>query len=558
MTPPQKWRIIKIDNKKVENLSRKYDLSSTFSKVLVQRGISGEINNILNPGIEKLHPPRLLPDIERAAKKVEKAINNGDKILVWGDEDTDGTTATVLLYEFLKKLDVPVYYHIPSRENEGIGLNRWGIKKASEMGISVLITVDCGSSDSDVIEQAKKSGIYVIVTDHHEVKLKKETEYPVINPKRDDCNYPFRDLAGVSVAFKFASFIANNSPLLDKSDWKHTVQAWYPLIFLGSYADKVSLKDENRVMAKLGFDNLTRTNRVGLRILTDMLCKKKMCTEPMVRKIISVLSSAKTTNWRENIGFRIFTENNEEEMKLLIPQLVTQSEMWHLKANKYMSKVYSQIDDRTKHGIIVAYIPDIPTTYLGFCTSRVKEKFNRPAIIITDKDDCLFGEARAPEGYDVYKSLSEVNELFISFGGHKPACGFKMSKDNLNRFKKSMLAKYPQKENKVRKKIEIVDILPLKKITDKIKKEIRLLSPFGSGNPPPLFLARNVSLSSGTYKCTNPETGEIRKIEIQDGNQSWMGIDGQPIILDIVYYISSAGVPTVVDSRPSAFNQPIE
>lgn len=556
MTPPQKWRIIKIDSKKAEKLGRKYYFSSTFSRVLIQKGITDEIDNILNPNIEKLHPPSLLPDIELAADRIKQAIKDGDKILVWGDEDTDGTTATVLLYEFLKKLDVPVYYHIPSRDKEGIGLNKWGIKNASEMGISVLITVDCGSSDRDIIDEAKKQGISVIVTDHHEVKLKGKTDCPVINPKRDDCEYPFRDLAGVAVAFKFASFLAKKTEVLDKSEWELTVQDWYPLIFLGSYADKVPLKNENRVLAKIGFDNLIKTKRVGLKILTNMLCKKMMCTESMVRKMISVLSSAKTTDWMENIGFRILTENDEEKMKFLIQQLVNKSERWHLQATKYLSKVYSQIDDRTKSEIIVDYIPNVPPTYLGFCTSRIKEKFSRPAIIMTDKDDYLFGEARAPEGQDIYKRLLEVNELFSSFGGHKPACGFKMNKNNLNRFKKAMLTKYSGTTNKTVKKIEITDELPLNKITGKIKKEIMMLAPFGSGNPPPLFLARNISLSSGTYKYTNPETGRTRKIEIQNGNQSWMGIDGQPITLDIVYYINSAGIPTIVDSRPSAFNQP--
>ena len=561
MTPPQKWHIVSLDKKRVEEIQKKYNFSLNFSKVLVEMGIEteGEIKKLLSPGIDYLHPASLLPDIETGFERIRKAIKDGERILIWGDEDTDGITATVFLFELLRNLNARVFYHIPSRRDEGIGLNIPGIKKAHKMGCTLIITVDCSSSDWDKIMVAKKTGIDVVVTDHHEVLMEGKKDFPLINPKRNDSSYPYRNIAGVTVAFKLGWFITKELLALNNKEWESVVKDWYPLIFLGTYADRVPLKDENWILSNLGYKSLRKTERMGIRILTEMLCKETNCDEEMIQRMISVLSTAKTKGWGENVGFRILTEKNEDYLNKTISQLIQQSEEWHSIANENFRRIFTSIDENTKERIIFVYEPKVPFDYLGFCASRLKERFNRPVIITGDKDNYTIGEARAPQGFNIHKILSKQSHLFLSFGGHKPACGFKMKRENLDTLRKLLIQDFPEMsdEDEKSREMRIVDILPLEKLTKKVKDEITLLSPFGSGNSPPLFLAQNVSLFKGVYTYVNPETGESKRIEMKSDCQTWVGLDGKPVTLDIVYFINSAGVPTIADTRPSLFNEPM-
>jgi len=559
MTLPQKWHIVNFARERVEEIQKKYDFSINFSKVLLEKGIETEkkIKRLLSPGIEHLHPSSLLPDIEVGFERVSKAIKKQEKIFIWGDEDTDGITATVFLFELLSNLNADVSYHIPNRKIEGIGLNIPGIKKARKMGCSLIITVDCSSSDYEKISEAQKMGIDIIVTDHHEVLTDGNKDFPLINPKRTDSSYPFREIAGVTVAFKFGWFIAERLLSLNCKEWESIMKDWYPLIFLGTYADRVPLKDENWILSRLGFKSFSETKRLGIRILTEMICKNQYCDEGMIHRMISVFSAAKTKGWEDNIGFRIFTENNENYLTQTITHLIAESEDWHSLANENFRRILASINENTKQRIIFVYEPKTSYIYLGFCASRLKERFNRPVIVMSDRDNYIIGEARAPQGFNIHKLLSEQRPLFLSFGGHKPACGFTIKRENLDTLKKSLVQNCPEiiSEDEKRNEMRILNVLPIEKITKKIKDEILLLSPFGQGNPPPLFLAQNVPLSKGVYTYEIPETGESKRIEIKSDCQTWVGIDGKPVILDIVYYINNAGVPTIADARPSIFNE---
>lgn len=561
MAFPPKWRILSFNKESVEEIKKRYNFSSYFSKVLIDRGMKTpeEIKKILSPGFESLYPPSLLPDIEIGFDRINKAIKNGEGILIWGDEDTDGVTATVFLFELLRNLNARVFYHIPKRKEEGIGLNISGIKKVREMGCSLIITVDCCSSDKEKIQEAKRMGIDVVVTDHHEVLIDKVQDFPLINPKRNDSLYPFRDIAGVTVAFKLGWFIAEERLSLKNKEWESDIKDWLPLIFLGTYADRVPLKDENWLLSRLGFNAIQDTKRVGIKILTKVICGKGNCDEGMLQKMISVLSTAKTESWTANLGFKILTEKNEDWLTETITYLLRESEEWRRIANRSSRQLLASVKNNVEEGIIFVYEPKIPYDYLGFCASRLRERLYRPVVITTDKDNYIIGEARAPQDFDIHKILSEKKHLFLSFGGHKPACGFTMEKKNLDSLRKS-LEQYCSKVNNEdlgERETRIVDILPLEKITTKIRNEITLLSPFGTGNPPPLFLAQNVSLSKGVYTYDIPNTGQSKRIEMKSDYQTWVGIDGKPVTLDIIYYINSAGIPTIADARPSLFNEPM-
>ncbi len=560
MTLPRKWRIVELDKRRVESLQERYGISEHFSRVLVDREITSnkKISRILSPGLEFIHPPQLLPDMESAVLRIEKAIKNKEKILVWGDEDTDGLTATVIMYEVLKNLNAEVSFHIPSRKNEGIGLNNEGLRKAQEEGYRLVITVDCASQDIDEIKKAQTMGLDVIVTDHHEVPTFSDKNFALINPKIEHSLYPFREIAGVTVAFKLGWSLTKRVLKINDKQWESIVQEWLPLVFLGTYADRMPLRDENWFLATLGFNALPLAKRKGIKVLIKFLSRNGTCSEIVVQKIISVLATAKTTGWMQNSGFNILTTEDEEYLNATIPQLIKQSETWYKNANKAYRKLLTSLSGKITENVIFLFLPFVPFEYLGFCASRLRERFGKPVIVVSDKGDLSVGEARAMEGFDIHQLLQKHRKLFISFGGHKVACGFKMEPENVENLKQSVIAdSLNMKTTRSNtSELKIISVLQLEDISEKVKTELLLLSPFGSGNPPPLFLARNMSFAGSNYTYEVPDTGEVKSIEIKGGND-WVGIDGKPINLDLVYYFNSVGTLIIVDARPSLFNKAI-
>ncbi len=559
MVPLMKWHIVNIDQSKIEALSKKYKFSTQFSRILLEKGIdtADKITSITSPGIKSLHQASLLPDIEQGTDRIQRAIKDGEKILIWGDEDTDGITATVFLFELLKNLNARVFYHIPNRKKEGIGLNTPGIQQAANLGCSLIVTVDCASSDHNEIAAAQEMGIDIVVTDHHEVPVESTPHFPLINPKRADSQYPFPDIAGVMVAFKLGWFIAQSMLSLQSKEWQSIIPRWYPLIFLGTYADRVPLKDENFVLAHLGFEWLQKTERCGIRILREMICKGNVCDEEAVRKMISVFSTGKTKEFGNNVGFQILTENNKDTLRKTISRLLIESEEWHAHANENYKRILVSIPQDTKEAVIFIYNPKLQFDYLGFCASRLKERLSKPVIVASDKEENIIGEARAPGGVNVYAILAKKSSLFLSFGGHKQACGFTIRKEHLDEMKQYLKGTFPGTSiaTEQEREMRIIDTLSPEKITQKLKNEILLLTPFAHSNPSPLFLAQGVSLSNGVYSYIIPESGKSKQIEMKNITQTWVGIDGKPVLLDIVYYLNSSGILIIADARPSLFNE---
>lgn len=551
--------MLNFDKRAVQALQKTHAISPYLSKVLIEKNITTDdaIRNTLAPGIQSLHAPELLPDIQKGCGRVEEAIRQGERILIWGDEDTDGITATVFLYELLRNLNARVFYHIPSRSSEGIGLNPEGIQHAADSGISLIITVDCASSDGELIQQAQSKGIDVVVTDHHEAEKTVTDRFPMINPKRKDAVYPLRDIAGVTVAFKLGWLLARSMLSLSTGEWQNIAAEWFPLVFLGTYGDKVPLLDENWTLAHMGFFGMKRTERKGLQILSEMLCKENSCDEVSIQKMIGVFSAGKTEGWGQNTAFKILTETEETFLRETIVQLITMSETWHTHANENYKRILMDIEDEPENDIISIYSPHIASEYLGFCASRLKERYGKPVVVMSDRGTTIVGEARAPRKMDIHAILAKRDELFSSFGGHKPACGFTIEKTVLYELKTHLSQDFPEiaECTPPPAELRIIDELPLSDLTPHLKQELLCLSPFGVENPPPLFLARKVSLSKGIYSYQVAETGKAKRIEIKSDSHSWNGIDGKSIQLDIVYHLNSGGILTIADTRPSLFNE---
>jgi single-stranded-DNA-specific exonuclease len=380
----------------------------------------------------------------------------------------------------------------------------------------------------------------------------------MINPKRKDSGYPFRNIAGVTVAFKLGWELAQSMLSLSDGEWQSIAAEWFPLVLLGTYGDKVPLQDENWTLAHLGFCALKKTRRKGLRMLTDMLSEESGLDETVLQKMISVFSAGKTEGWGENRSFRILTETEESFLRETITELVRRSDEWHAQANDNFKRMVSEIGEELSNDIISIYTPQVAFEYLGFCASRLKERYGKPIVAMSHKGDSIVGEARAPRGVNIHRVLAEKSHLFSSFGGHRPACGFTLERAKLDELRTFLSQDFPEFAARKQQSAEmrIVDVLPLSKLSEQLKRELVSLAPFGVENPPPLFLAKQVSLSKGIYTYTAPETGAVKRIEMKSDSQSWTGIDGKPIELDIVYYFNSAGTLTIADARPSLFNEP--
>jgi single-stranded-DNA-specific exonuclease len=436
-------------------------------------------------------------------------------------------------------------------------LNAEGVNHAARTGCSLIVTVDSASSDAELIQRARTKGVDVVVTDHHETDMEGTLPYPLINPKRKDATYPFRAIAGVAVAFKLGWHLAVSLLSLSPGEWDSIATEWYPLVFLGTYGDKVPLRDENWTLAHIGYHALKKTTRKGLRILTEMLSENGDWDEAMLQKMISVFSTGKTESWGNNLSFRILTETDITFLRETISQLIQKSDAWHAEANANYKKILSEATYDPGTDIVTVYCPAVPHEYLGFCASRLKERYGKPIVAMSEKGDTIVGEARAPKGFDILRVLSGTNQLFLSFGGHKPACGFALDKEKLDEVRSYLSQDFPDiaSVEDTKTELRIIGELPLEDLTDEIKGEILSLIPFGADNSPPLFLAKKISFSQGEYSLCVPETGEQKQIDLRGNSQSWTGMNGKPLLLDVVYYLNTAGTLIIADSRPSVFNE---
>ncbi len=527
----KKWCIREIDEKIVDNLVKETGESALTLRILVGRGILDpeEINKFLYSQIENLHSPFLLNDMNKAVMRIEQAIKNNEKILIWGDEDADGTTSTVCLKQGLKSMGVDTDYYIPNRDKDGIGLSIKRIQKAKEQNISVIITADCGSRDKEKVLFAKNIGIDCIITDHHEIM---ETFPFLVNPKLS--NYPFKNLAGVGVAYKFVQALSER---LRKPFYPESLT---PLVLLGSVADRVPITGENRILAKSGLNAIQDTASPGIKALG-----KIKTIDDVIKKAVSVLSAGRGVS-KGYIGYDLLLAKNTQEANRIGRKLLSESKIWQDTARELYRNLVTECIDK---GVIFLVDYNIPSRFAGYLASRLKDRYEKPAIVIGEKNK---GEGRAPKNFNLFEALKYCSSTLKAFGGHKKACGFKL-KEDADTFIQKFLEYSKDKIIDSEPHFDIDSILSPENITPSVIKDMRKLAPFGSGNPKPIFLAKDVSLKQEGNRLLLP--GE-REIDIPYKGKEYIPIhrDGEPLKLDILYSIKQDGGLVLRDIRPSKFN----
>ncbi len=502
----------------VRHLAAELGVDQTLANLLVQRGIQtfAESKNFFRPQLSQLHDPFLMRDMDKAVERIQNAIANNEKIMVYGDYDVDGTTAVSLVYSFLKKISPLVSFYIPDRYSEGYGISYQGIDYARDNGISLVIALDCGIKAIEKIDYANDRGIDFIICDHHLPDEQTPKAVAVLDPKRKDCDYPFDDLSGCGVGFKLlqAFCIKQNIPF-------EQLQPFLDWVVVSIAADLVSITGENRVLAHYGLKQLNENPRRGLLSIIKLsgLDKHRIAIDDIVFKIgprinaAGRMESGKTAVdllTAENealatqVGETINTHNNDRKS---VDREITQAAI---------SMVEEQQITKTKKSIVL-YNPSWHKGVVGIVASRLVESFYRPSIVLTESNGFITGSARSIPGFDLYDAIESCSDLLETFGGHMYAAGLTLREENFEEFCTRFENYVAEKitEEILTPQIDIDTYLDFKQITPKFFRILKQFQPFGPGNMSPVFITENV-YDNGNGRLVGSDGGHLKLELIQE------------------------------------------
>ncbi len=491
----KKWIIEENNNEKIEYIKEKFELNHLTAKILSNRNILGkemdynDIRKFLNPTRNDFYDPFLLPDMEKAIDRIEEAITKNEKILIYGDYDADGITSTTLLTKFFKDIGINVENYIPNRLTEGYGLNNKAIDKIKEKETKLIITVDCGITSIKEIEYAKKLGIDVIITDHHEPSEEIPKAIAIIDAKRKNNKYPFNQLAGCGIAFKLTQALSIKRNLNENIYLKNL-----DIVAIGTISDLVPIVDENRVIVKLGLMLLKQTKNIGLKLLLKKSQIKEIDSTSISFGITPRINAAGRLG-NQYDSLELFITENYEKAENLAEKLNS----YNLERQKIGNKIYEeallQLKDKENNCIILGK-ENWHHGIIGIVSSKITEKFYKPSILVCFEGEKAIGSGRSIEGFDLYKAISSSKQYLSAFGGHTMACGLSLLKKDFEKFKSSV-EKYTNEKldlSKQEQKIIIDYIIKDDDLEiDKIK-ELSILKPYGEQNPEPIIMYQNLEI----------------------------------------------------------------
>lgn len=511
-----RWINKNFDYTVVEMLQKECHLSELTAKLLVNRGLKEveEVLHFLESDQQQFYDPFLLKGMDKAVKRIEAAIENNEKILVYGDYDADGVSSTVVLMKALQEKGANCDYYIPNRFTEGYGPNEEAFRKAAEEGYQLIITVDNGISGHHEAVVAKEIGVDLIITDHHELSEEIPDAYCVIHPRKPNSKYPFGELAGVGVAFKVAHALLGRLPkeLLD-------------IAIIGTVADLVPLKDENRLITKLGLQVLKSTQNVGLQKLLK-LCgfDKRPITEDTIGFALGPRINAVGRLGDADPAVELLLTSDEEKAEELTNYIDSlnreRQSLVHQISEDAIQEVENNVNLEEEHVLIVAKEGWNPGV-IGIVASRLVEKFYRPTIVLSiDREKGVAkGSARSIAGFDLYANLSMCKDILPAFGGHPMAAGMTLRIEDVPdlRLRLNELAKQKLSEEDLIPLTEIDAICNIEDISIELVEEIERLAPFGVGNPRPKLLIENATISQ--MRKIGADENHLKVICEQNNNQ---------------------------------------
>lgn len=510
----------------IARLQDELHISEPSARLLVARGIStgDEARRYVRPSLEALHDPFMMQDMDAAVSRLEQALAQGEKILVYGDYDVDGTTAVALVYSFLRRLTHRLDFYIPDRYTEGYGISFRGIDYAQEQGCSLIIALDCGIKAVDKVDYATQRGIDFIICDHHTPGEQLPAAKAVLNMKRADCPYPFKDLSGCGVGFKLVqAYCQRHGIPVDE------LKPLLPLLAMSIASDIVSVTGENRILESFGLKQMNSTPPVAIQAIAEVtgLQVGRLTMTDLVYKIgPRINASGRISSGAEAVRLLISDDIGEARSKALdINNYNTERKDFDQKTTEEALSQLAADPDNEQRYTTVVYAPDWHKGVVGIAASRLTESYYRPTIVLTMGDDGLIsGSARSVGGFDIYTAIDSCRDLLTHFGGHRFAAGLSLQPQNLDEFKRrfeDFVREHilPEQRYPV---IEIEQELALSDITSEFFNILRHLEPFGPGNPRPVFLTRH--LINNRYTKRVGKDGEHLRLDVTDRTAAITGI----------------------------------
>lgn len=509
----RKWQVNEIDNNEIERIEKSFNISKLVASIIAGKGLKTdeEIEVFLHPRRTDFHNPFLMPDMEKAANRIVEAIKNNEKVAIYGDYDVDGITSSTVLHRFLKDRGLNTNIYIPNRLCEGYGLNAEEIKKIAEEGHTLMITVDCGITGKAEVELAKSLGIDTIVTDHHEPPEELPEAIAVVDCKRKDNKYPFRELAGVGVTFKLTQAISKILNLKEEENLKYL-----DIVCIGTISDIVPLVDENRTISKLGLMLLNQTKNVGLKVLLESLGYKKIDSTAVSFGIAPRVNACGRMG-HERVALELFLTDDVKRARELAKELND----FNTKRQEIEKRIFEEALEQIKNGqeeknpCIILRKENWHHGVIGIVSSKITEMYFKPSILMAIEGEDCKGSGRSIPGFDIHEALEKCNKNIKQFGGHSMAIGITVESANFEAFKSSVL-NYA-KEKHIEDIVPVLNIdekLQLKDITMKDVRDLALLEPFGEANKPPLFQINNVKIET----IRTLSEGKHLKMDIKDDN----------------------------------------
>ncbi len=497
------------ERSKVEALSKVLNTDFTVSSLLVQRGIEtyDVAKTFFRPQLSDLHDPFLMKDMEKAVVRIEQAITNNENILVYGDYDVDGTTSVALMSSYLKTIHPNIATYIPDRYDEGYGVSYKGIDFASDNDFSLIITLDCGIKAIDKVAYAKEKGIDFIICDHHRPGSKIPEAIAILDPKQNDCYYPYNELCGCGVGFKLIQALASR-----KGQTINDLIPYLDLVATAIGADIVPVTGENRILAYYGLQVINKNPRAGFKAIINQI-KKETLTITDVVFIIAPRINAAGRMKHGQYAVDLLTETNIAHSESIAKEIETFNTSRRDTDKQITQEALQQIKDKNEEHCFttVVYNQNWHKGVIGIVASRLIETYYRPTLVFTKSGDKLAASARSVTGFDVYNAIEACSEYIEQFGGHKYAAGLTLKEENYNAFK----AKFEEvvsntiKEHQLTPEINIDQQIELNVIDNKLMRVIKQFAPFGPENRAPVFMTEGLK-DTGYGKCVGEDKSHLR------------------------------------------------
>ncbi len=494
----QKWELYEeVPRERIENLGREAEIPPLIARVLHNRGLktAQSITDFFNPTTALLHDPFRMKDMDRAVERILRALQEKEPITLYGDYDVDGITAVSMLYLFFRDLGGAVHAYIPDRQVEGYGLSEQGIREAASRGKGLVISVDCGITSPAEARLAKALDLDLIISDHHEPAERLPEALAVLDPKRPDCPYPFKDLAGVGVAYKIAQGI-----LAAMKIGEDYLEKYIDLVALGTAADIVPLVEENRVFVKEGLDKINFHPEVGIESLVEIAGLKPDRIEVghivfglaprinAVGRLGNALRAVRLLVTREKAEARKIAEVLEQENR-------RRKEIDNTTLREAIAEIEGSFDPQTTRSIVLAR-DNWHSGVIGIVASRLIDRYYRPTVMISIEENIGKGSARSIEGFDIFNALKSCGDCLLQFGGHKYAAGLTIEASRIPEFRQRFdeIARKTIPDIDLHPKLKIDAEIGLDQITAEVVASLERFAPFGPGNYRPNFLSRNLEV----------------------------------------------------------------